>query len=202
MPRRYVLAFAFWRIQLHMKEKCLTSDCSKCNKKELHKQIIVPFEDGTKDTQKLFSYFLHNAPNIESVHSKQLKPSVHSVVFNNMIDGRHFEYKKFCWSNAVIEDELDKGFLNGDEICLKCKRFVCKRKKTEKGKPTESDVNCFLRHIRNAIAHGRVYYFHAGNKVHIVFEDENPSGKLSARIVCIKADLEHWKNILSDSRYY
>lgn len=185
-----------------MKEKCIFCDCNKSDKKSLQNLVISPFEEGTVETKKLFSYFLYNAPNIESAHARQIDVSLHSNIFNKMIEGRHFEYKKFCWANAVIEDELCKGYLNGNVICLKCKRFVCKKKKSKKGVREETDFECFLRHIRNSIAHGRVYYSHAGNKIHIVFEDKNSSGKLSARIVCIKADLEYWKKVLSDNRYY
>lgn len=184
-----------------MKEKCIDSDCYKCNKESLQ-SFISPFEDGTSETRKLFSYFLHKAPNIESVHSTLIPDVMHTEVFERMLESRHFKYKKFCWANAVIENELCKGFLDGNLLCLKCKRFVCKKKKTEKGRTPETDLECFLRHIRNAIAHGRVYIFHARNRIHIVFEDVNTSGKLSARIVCIKADLEYWKSVLSDKRYY
>lgn len=185
-----------------MNENCIASNCNKSNTQSLQSLMISPFEDGTVETRKLFSYFLHNAPNIESVHSKQIPVEMHSTIFERMVDGRHFKYQKFCWANAVIENEFSKGFLDGNNLCLKCKRFVCKKKKTEKGNRAETDLECFLRHIRNAIAHGRVCFCHAGNKIHIVFEDINASGKLSARIVCIKADLEHWKKVLSDKRYY
>ena len=115
---------------------------------------------------------------------------------------RHLYVHPNKQANAVIEMEFNKCNLNGSNICLKCKRFVCKKKQSCKNKPEETDLNCFLRHIRNSIAHGRVYCCHAGNRIHIVFEDENITGNLSARIVCIKADLEHWKRVLSEQRYY
>ncbi len=185
-----------------MKDNCIVSDCNRSNIQSLESILISPFEDGTAETKKLFSYFLYNAPNIESVHSKQIPDIMHSTIFERMVDGRYFKYQKFCWANAVIENELCRGCLDGNAFCLKCKRFVCKKKKTEKGRRSETNLECFLRHIRNAIAHGRVYFYHTGNRVQIVFEDTNASRKLSARIVCIKADLEHWKKILSDKRYY
>ena len=50
------------------KVNCLTNNCSKCNLKVMSGLHIVPFEDGTAETKKLFSYFLYNAPNIESAH--------------------------------------------------------------------------------------------------------------------------------------
>ena len=182
--------------------KCIATDCRKSLKKSLQSFLITPFEDETDEMKRLFSYFLYHAPNIESAHSIKLCTTSHSDILKRMLEGRHFKYQKFCFFNAIIGDELKKGFIDGNNICLKCKRFVCKKKKHEKGKEMETDLECFLRHIRNAIAHGRVYCCHAGNRVHIVFEDENQSGNLSARIVCIQADLKHWKQVLSDPANY
>ena len=110
--------------------------------RDLNDLLITPFEGGTADTQKLFSFFLYRAPGIESAHSKRIPTVKHSAIFN------------------------------------------------------------MIRHIRNSIAHGRIYYSHTGNRIHIVFEDANSTGNLSARIVCIKADLEHWKRILSNPEVY
>ena len=185
-----------------IKKKCVETSCSKSVQCDLNRLLIVPFDGGTTDTQKLFSFFLHRAPDVESAHSKRIPAVKHSAIFNMMMETRHFKYQKFCWAQSPIEKELSKGYLSDENICLKCKRFVCKKKQTVKGMPIETDLDCFLRHIRNSIAHGRVYYSHAGNCVHIVFEDENNSGNLSARIVCIKADLEHWKRVLSNPENY
>ena len=185
-----------------MKEKCIEVDCCRSIKLSLQYLLIAPFEDGTDETKRLFSYFLHSVPDVESIHSKRIPKVKHSTIFNMMMETSHFKYQEFCCAQAHIEKELSKGYLNGEIICLKCKRFVCKKKQMVKGMPIETDLDCFLRHIRNSIAHGRVYYRHAGNRVHIVFEDENSTGNLSARIVCVKADLEHWKQILSNPENY
>ena len=184
------------------KERCIETACSKSMYHNLNDLLITPFEEGTTDTQKLFSFFLHSAPDIESAHSKRIPVVKHSAIFNMMMEKRHFKYQKFCWAQTSIEKELSKGYLNGETLCLKCKRFICKKRQISKNKPIETDLDCFLRHIRNSIAHGRVYYSHAGNRIHIIFEDENSTGNLSARIVCIKADLEHWKRILSNPEIY
>lgn len=181
---------------------CIDANCNISTVHSLQNILIIPFEESPVELRRLFSYFLYSAPNIESVHSPNLKSTFHSDIFQRMMDKRHFKYCKFCASNVSIEKELKKGGLSDDGLCLKCKRFVCKKRQTTKGQSPETDLSCFLRHIRNSIAHGKVYYLHTGTRVHIVFEDENTSKKLSARIVCIKADLEHWKSILSDSRYY
>ncbi len=176
--------------------KCVQNNCKKGVNTNIVQILTPPFEEVPADTQRLFSYFLHMAPDISSVHSSKIPEILHTELFRRMMENRHFHYEKFCCSNAPIQKELDQGFLSGDALCLKCKRYVCKKSKGRQGLPAESDLDCFLRHIRNAIAHGRVYYLHAGNRVRIIFEDINESKNISARIVCIKADLEHWKKIL------
>lgn len=184
------------------KEKCITGDCIKYSIINIKSLQTIPFEGKNTSIEKLFSFFLYLAPGIESAYSKGIPIEKHNEVFERMMFNRHFRYMKFCSSNAKIESELSKGFLYDNNLCLKCKRFVCKKKKSNKEAPLETHLDCFLRHIRNAIAHGRVYINHIGNKVHIIFEDENNSKNISARIICIKADLEYWKSILSDSKYY
>lgn len=184
-------------------EDCINHNCKKCQQIMINDFQIIPFENCNSTFQKLFSYFLYSAPNIESSFSKTIPQRLHLDLFRRMMEERHFAYQKMCPANAVIETELTKGNLNGEYICLKCKRFVCKKKKTNtKENQQETDLECFLRHIRNAIAHGRVYLYNDNKKHHIIFEDENTSKNLSARIICIKADLEHWKKLLNDSRNY
>ena len=182
-------------------QSCVNGSCKNNVSIKFKDFHIIPFECKNIELQKLFSYFLYTAPNIESSFSKAIPQELHPNIFNIMIKDRHFEYYDFCSPNAVIEKKLQNACLAGELFCLKCKRFVCKMKQSEKGK-RETELECFLRHIRNAIAHGRVYFFNVKSRYHIVFEDENTSKKISARIVCIKADLEHWKRVLSDSRNY
>lgn len=184
----------------HVKKiPCSALKCGSAKIENLKNILTCPFDENTASMHKLLSYFLYSAPGIESVHSYVIPREKHSAILSVMLDERHFCYTKFCSPSAQVEDELKKASLNGDELCLKCKRFVCKKKHSPKNKEKESDLDCFLRHIRNAIAHGRFYYRHDGNKVHILFEDINKSGNYSARIVCIKADLQEWKNILEHS---
>lgn len=185
-----------------MCEKCIINDCTKCKIITLKNIHIPPFETDNKEINKLFSYFLYKAPTVESALSRELPVIFHNEIIGRMFQDRHFKYQNFCSFNSNIEKEFSKSWLSGDELCLKCKRFVCKKKKGSKNSKKETELECLLRHVRNAIAHGRVYYSHAGNKIHIVFEDKNSNGNLSARIICIKADLEHWKKILCDNRYY
>ncbi len=179
-----------------MEEKCLEADCHKCVKTNLSDCLIVPFEDPPDNVRQLLSYFLYKAPDIESTHAKQISSDKHTIVFQQMMENRHFKYQKFCNNKKQMDKEIEKGFFDCSSICLKCKRYIC-LKKSKKNKPPETELDCFLRHIRNAIAHGNVYYKHAGNRVFLVFNDYNQAKNLSARIVCIKADLEYWRGVLN-----
>ena len=146
---------------------------------------------------------MYFAPNAESIHSRKIHRKKHEEIFEQMMKNRYFKYQKFCSSNTPIEKELEKAFMKGTEYCIKCKRYVCKKKTPKKKELPETELDCFLRHIRNSIAHGRVYYKNDGNRVRFVFEDLTPSSNnISARIVCIKADLEYWKSILSNPKNY
>ena len=70
-----------------------------------------------------------------------------------------------------------------------------KRDKTRK----ESDLECLLKHLRNAIAHGHVYLQHGGTYIRLLFEDINDKGAITARIVCFQTDLKKWRKILQDA---
>lgn len=180
--------------------KCVVS---KCKKENIRFQIdinhpIQPFNSDISDLRKLFSYFLHKAPNIEAVKSPLISHDKHDEIFSLIKKGKENEFL-FCAHNATIKSELSKLALIDNPICCRCKRFLCKRT-TAKSKrirdEKESDLECFLRHIRNAIAHGRVYIKHGGNYISVFFEDVNPSNNITARIVCNQADLKKWKRIL------
>ncbi len=175
---------------------CVKNNCISAKNTDMSQILIAPFDKPADEITLLFSYFLHKSPDITSVHSSEIPVLLHSTLFAQMMESSHFKYKKFCWPNAQIQKELDQGNLSGDVLCLKCKRFVCKRKQWQKGQPIETDFDCFLRHIRNSIAHGSVYYLHSERKTHIMFEDHNKSSNISARIVCVKNDLIQWKRIL------
>ena len=183
----------------------MASEQLLCAKKEYcKKQVftslkaihVVPFETGNVELNKYLSFFLHRAPNISSSHATVVLPEKQNMLWASMFENRRFVIKDFCSSNTPIEKRMTPAGLGGNRICLKCKRFVCKRKKATNG-VTETDFDCFLRHIRNSIAHGNVHYQNAGNRIFIVFDDYSDTKKLSARIVCLRADLEHWYKTLT-----
>ena len=164
--------------------------------------MIVPTGCGDRKLQRLFTYFLYCAPSIDSIHKSILSVDKHEKVLDRIKkthNTKSGEYL-FCAHNTTIEDELTKQALNGDEICGKCKRFICKRTTTTReNNRKETDLECLLRHLRNSIAHGRVYVRNRGNYISICFEDRNKEGKITARIMCCRADLEKWRNILQEA---
>lgn len=195
------------RIGCHRKEwgmnklECLKGKyCKKQHYDKLDQILTPPFETDDKQLSRILSYFLHLAPNISSAHSNSLSNinNLHNAILTEMFEGRNFVADiDFCSPNCKIIKHTDKLVLSGNNICLKCKRAVCKRNPKKKAESAETDLNCLLRNLRNSIAHGRVYYHHAGNRVLLMFEDiTQNSTNISARIVCTRADLEHWKSVL------
>ncbi len=155
----------------------------------------VPFEAKDVSLKNLFCYFLYRAPGINSAHKGYLEQERSEILLekiNEKVDGKI----QFCCPNAQMKKELAKINLADNELCLKCTRAMCKRSGSQKP-PLESDLACLLRHIRNSIAHGYVYFRKSNQKFYLLFEDYTPEGKLSAKIVCCKEDLEQWKSILA-----
>ena len=161
---------------------------------------IVPFECGIGDLKQLFSYFLYRAPNIDSLQSPYLPPDFHDDILEQMLKGN--EDYHFCEQNSNTEDELCWVSLNGSQVCVRCKRFMCKKmNKPSKrdDKRRETNLECLLRHLRNSIAHGHVYVNYSGHYTSVLLEDENEKHHITARIVCCQADLKKWRTILEKS---
>ncbi len=162
---------------------------------------VVPYECEIGELKQLFSYFQYRAPNIDSLKSPYLAPDSHEGVLRAIINGNQDFH--FCPQNANTENELEKVALRGDRVCSRCKRFACKRMTSRNAKRDasrkETDLECFLRHLRNSLAHGHVYVLQGGNYTSVLFEDENDKGNITARIVCCQADLRKWRTILEKS---
>lgn len=98
---------------------------------------------------------------------------------------------KIIGQSAKISKHLTVLNLTGNHICLKCSRFVAKKKNPRDG-VVEEDFEVFLRHMRNSIAHGNVYGRFEKNQTYLVFDDYSVDNEqaLTARIVVSKAQLE------------
>lgn len=180
--------------------KCVTGVCDKTISyfDIAPENAIAPFECEIGDLRQLFSYFQHRAPNVDSLKSPYLLPETHQSVLDEMLKGN--ELFVFCSQNAKTEDELAKVAFGGSQVCIRCKRFLCKRMTSRNAKRDETrketDLECLLRHMRNSIAHGHVFVYHSGNYISVLLEDQNDKGNTTARIVCCQADLKKWRNIL------
>lgn len=159
---------------------------------DLQKKTIKPFEIEDEKLVRLFSFFLHFAPTIDSVTAANIGQARLERNWNNFIcvfGRKSHAFLMPSVSRMAYASNLSKqGLDDSAEINRKKKGFVCKRRKN-----TEEDWECFLRHIRNAIAHNRVYMSSAGNRKYILFEDSNDSGNPSARIFISQTDLQNLK---------
>ena len=153
---------------------------------------ILPFEIDNIKLIRLFSFYLHSAPTVESRTATKLDEQRLLHNWKNFICQLPQDKIKF-YSESYSVDEfinsLGKFGLNDDaDINRQTKAMVCKRKDK-----SETDCSCLLRHIRNSIAHNNLYLSNAGNRKFILFEDFNTRGNITARILLSQTDLTKLK---------
>ena len=150
---------------------------------------IKPFEIEKDKLVRLFSFFLHTAPTVDSASASVIDSGRLQRNWENFISGLSDDCYDFLAPNCVIEHYFQKYNLHNDANVNRCsKGFVCKRKSNK-----EKDYECVLRHIRNAIAHSHVYISITGNRQYILLEDFNKTKKQSSRILLSQADLARLK---------
>ena len=153
---------------------------------------ILPFEIEDAKLLRLFSFYLHSAPTVESRTAANVDEQ--RLLGNWMNFSRQLPQDKIkFYAESYSVDSLINSFgrygLNDDaEVNRRTKAIVCKKKDK-----AESDCCCLLRHIRNSIAHNNVYISNAGNRKYILFEDYNNRGNISAKILLSQADLSKLK---------
>lgn len=152
---------------------------------------VLPFEIDDDKLQKLFSYFLHSAPTIDSETAVQIDEARLARNWGSYISTFDANRYRFLKPNCAIESYFeDYGISSTSEIKRKTHGFICKLRDA-----TEPEYACFLRHIRNAIAHSHVYVMNAGNRKFVLFEDFNDRTKnQTSRILLSQTDLKRLKN--------
>lgn len=184
--------------------KCVINE--SCVKKYKHFEIsnenaIVPAEIENKKLHDVFSFFQYRAPDINSKKSPLLERQYHAAVFQKIINNK-IKYD-FCDDIVDMPQKYADFALDGTSICSGCKRFICARHSgNSQGNPgqSESDLECLLRHMRNALAHSSIYLAMESKRYNaVLFDDNNSSGKSTARIVCCQADLIKWRTYLLDA---
>lgn len=102
-----------------------------------------------------------------------------------------------------IDKALTSASLNGSFLCLEHPRIVLARAFSitsdenetlsfSGGANAENELSCFLRHIRNSLAHNNTYFFDNGN---ILLEDKN-GNVIDARILIHQKALIDWVPLL------
>ena len=157
---------------------------------DILKNHITPFEVDDEKLRKLFSFFLHSAPSIESATAAHIPPDRLMRNWNTYICGLPQGCHGFISSNCIFDKYLGQYNLdNNAMVNRKTKGFICKKKTNN-----EEEYECLLRHIRNSIAHSNVYMINAGNRKYLLFEDFNQSKNQSARILISQTDLQKLKS--------
>lgn len=161
---------------------------------DIRNNLVVPFEYVDDKLKSLFSYFLHLAPSIDSASSAKISKEKAKIMWNRFIrtwDERELRRKIYSENSSYPEDSTLKEKYNlGDDSVVSrlSKAFVCIRKNDEE------DIECLLRHIRNAIAHGHVYILPKSNRIYILFEDFNARGSKKASILFAQNDLKNLRD--------
>lgn len=154
---------------------------------EIKKNACPPFEVEDRELLLLFSFFLHKAPTLDSNFA--IKSYKDSIKWNSYIQNWKENTFRF-YASKIPESNVLKRYKLEDsaKINNKCRAFVCVKKNNE-----ESDYECFVRHIRNSIAHGYVYIKKQTNRVFILLEDYNSKKHKQAIILVSKSDLNKLK---------
>lgn len=151
---------------------------------------VVPFEIKDEKIEKLFSYFLHLAPTIESESSSNILRCDLDKAWTNFLANTGIKDDSFHFyaPGNLDEKKLYYYYLSGcSPVNKNRKGFICCRKSKE-----ESEPECLLRHIRNSIAHSNVFLLKIRRKF-ILFDDFNKNGNQTARILFSQTDLSTLK---------
>lgn len=155
---------------------------------DIKENKIAPFEIEDIKLTRLFSFFLHSAPTIDSILASRIDEDRLLKNWNDFVsqfaNGRISLYSDSYSSEKLIQQFEKYGLSDESTVSCRLKAIVCKRKNK-----AETEYQCVLRHLRNSIAHCNLYLSNAGNRKYILFEDYNKSGNITARILLSQADL-------------
>lgn len=139
----------------------------------------------------LYCFFQLQAPSIDSFQSISNNPESYSRTLTKMLKKWNEENACFINPQARINKRLKNlDMLHTESIKCKGMRFVVRRKN-----PKENNLACLLRHMRNSIAHGRVFTKEVGGVEYILFDD-TVGDTCTARIICTEKELIRWKDLI------
>lgn len=150
---------------------------------------IIPFEIDDIKLTRLFSFFLHKSPTIDSNTATMIELDRLERNWKRFISEFSKDTYVFLASSCSLERYIERYKLHNEaNVNRYSKGFICKYKDD-----SERDYECVLRHIRNAIAHSNVYMNNAGNRKYLIFEDFNKSKNQSSIMLLSQADLTKLK---------
>ena len=155
---------------------------------------ITPFDIDDQKLIKLFSFFLHTAPRISSNRAMpidDIRLMANWNIFITDFGNDAYQFVATTYPKSIASLYENYHLASTSELRHRARGFVCRKNDKD-----ELNVVCLLRHIRNAIAHGNVYYLNAGNRKFILFEDFNEKSKPTARILFSQTDLKKLKDAL------
>lgn len=148
---------------------------------------VSAFELENQKLKKLFSFYLHLAPTIDSRTAASIPDERLLENWNAFKATLPQNSFAFIAPNCKIETYFQKyNLLETSEVNRRKKAFVCKKMDSK-----ETEYQCLLRHLRNAIAHSNVFLEDTGNRKYILFEDYGgpKNTRISARIFLSQTDL-------------
>ena len=149
---------------------------------DIKENKIAPFEIEDTKLRRLFSFFLHTAPTIDSNLASKIDEDRLLNNWNNFVSnyaGKKISLYSDSYSSEKLIQQFEKhGLSNESKVSRKLNVIVCKRKNK-----AETDYQCVLRHLRNSIAHCNLYISNSSNRKYILLEDYNKSGNITVRML-------------------
>lgn len=158
----------------------------KYNKWDLR---VSPMESGIRSFSRLVRFFMYETPGRNcSVHSQtELSRSKQEQIAKKMLK----ELKDYRFLQKIQAASWKNMSLDEDNLCFQCPRMICEIN------DGESELNCLLRHLRNAFAHCNLSVKRTNNQTYILLEDFKGK-KCTARIVVTNAILNRWKTDIEE----
>lgn len=168
-----------------------------CNhtKDEYSKHLVNPLSCHVKDFVKIVSFYLYEAPLIDSCLSPSCCISAidqGKTIKDFLLIAQATDRTRFMERLSTAETHY--YMFDSNTTCMKCIRILCQKKKNE------TELQALLRHIRNAFAHGYVYQKKLNQENYFYLKDLNEKKSLSAGIVVTSKILQSWKDYLTGKK--
>lgn len=174
-----------------MKKEDIKFEC-KHKKIKYSQCIISPLDSKLKKYLKYFEYFLYFAPNIS--HKKvKVNEAKWESIYNKFveIDCSLSKYNKVYARKVKNRDYYSEAGIDGNEFCFECQMMVISRNNNE------NSLGALLRHIRNALAHGNLYY-KVIKKQDVFFLEDNVNNDKTGRILLFGNLLKKLKKFVEE----